>query len=685
MKHGNRMLKESIEYFETMNAKIGSLVLHGIGPACWENPDDAIPIPLGVEDVLIPGRTTLGFKNLPFFILRRTFTSNELKQMTRGPHVNPGWNQNLVKRCLEWLDKSMTTMVGGDDNFTDSWSPEKWEERIKEDSAFCAGDDAPAIRCFDIYGYQEATSKEASGWVRRIILDSWSTPTLQGGKPVATRRNDMEDRSGSKIGKPSKEDFLFTSGGKPVGASWQNIISFQFADLSAVTPKRYHSVRGLGWLLYAPCHLRNRMLCKFYEAVFEALLQYFKVKNADDFQKTMKLELAQLGILDETMMPIPANERWQPNVGLAELGLQQIQQTIDQNAKSWTGQPGQQQQGKQRETNFQRMADLQAINALVSAALNQAYQYQVFEYREIVRRMMRPNSKDPLVRKFRDGCLRDGLPEKLLNNFEAWDIQSERMMGGGNQTLEMLIAQQLMEYRPMLDPEPQRVVLRDAVMALTKNPQKALELVPESPAKVTPAVVNAEQSASAMLNGIQVKLQTGINHLEYVGEMLQIIGSFIQKAEQGGNMMDQKTLVGVAAMVQNCKQHIAIIAQDETQKAVVKQMGDILGQFEDKLKGFAQRLQQAMQKQAQNGNGKPGMDPKDAAKIQATAAQAKSKMDLAKESHAQKSAQRQIQFEQKLKQDAVQHAADLAGKDLEVASNINRNRMQSMGDDDEKE
>src|SRR5580704_13924903 len=298
-KEANSPLKESIDHYEMMQAKFGSLVLHGIGPSTFRDADSVISDPLGVEDVLIPGRTLLGFKNLPFFMLRRTFTSNELKDYTRKAKRDPGWNMPLVNRCQEWLDSEMTQMAG--DSWVDSWSPEKWEERSKEDSGYCAGDEAPAIRCFDVYGYVEGTSKQPSGWVRRIILDSWSTPAISGGTVSMSREKKMTDKAGKTLEPSGKEDFLFTSGSRIVADNWNQIVTFQFADLSAVTPRRYHSVRGLGWMMYAACHLKNRLMCKTQEAVFEALLQYFKVKSLDDVQRAMKLELANMGIIDDTI------------------------------------------------------------------------------------------------------------------------------------------------------------------------------------------------------------------------------------------------------------------------------------------------------------------------------------------------------------------------------------------------
>lgn len=680
-KEANSPYKESIDYYETLQAKFGSLVLHGIGPAVYPSEDAVMPDAIGVEDALIPGRTIIGFKNLPFFMLRRTFTANELKQMTRKARRDPGWNMPLVKRCEEWLDSEMVQMAG--DNWTDLWSPEKWEERAKEDVGICAGDEAPAIRCFDVYGWKEAEGKNASGWVRRIILDSWSTPAISGGSVSMSRNPEFKDKEGKELTPKSKGDFLFSSGNRTVASNWNQVVTFQFADLSAVTPRRYHSVRGLGWMLYAACHLKNRMMCKTNEAVFEALLQYFKVKSMDDVQRAMKLELANMGIIDETITPIPAAERWQPNVGLIEFGLAEIQQTIDANAKSSTGTP--QNQGKERESNFQRMADIQQVNALVSAGLNQAYQYQVFEYRENFRRLLKPNSKDPRARAFRANCLRQGVPESLLVP-EAWDIQSERMMGGGNQTLEVMIAQQLMQYRPMLDPEPQRVVLRDSIMALTKNPAKALELVPETPQKVTPATVMAANSATSLLTGVEAPVQTGIDHLAYIEEMLKILAQRVMAGKQAGGMVDAKELKGLQAIIQNIAAHIKIVAQDKSQKERTKQYADMLSKLANEVKSFGQRLQAAMQKQQQaqqQSNGK--LDPKDAAKIQATGAVAQQKMSLAEKSHSQKTAQRQVAFEQQLNQKQQQHHVDIMGKDLETAANIHRGGMKSFESDESDE
>jgi protein-arginine kinase activator protein McsA len=56
-----------------------------------------------------------------------------------------------------------------------------------------------------------------------------------------------------------------------------------------------------------------------------------------------------------------------------------------------------------------------------------------------------------------------------------------------------------------------------------------------------------------------------------------------------------------------------------------------------------------------------------------------------RESHAQRTAQRQIQFQQKIQQDAQKHQADIAATDLETAAEIQRQTMRSLSEDQGEE
>ena len=194
--------------------------------------------------------------------------------------------------------------------------------------------------------------------------------------------------------------------------------------------------------------------------------------------------------------------------------------------------------------------------------------------------------------------------------------------------------------------------------------------------KVTDSVHDAQLTTARLMMGLPVEMRTGVNHIEEVETLLKDMAMVLQRVQQTGGVGSPQDVVGLQNMAGYIGQHLQIIAQDKGEKQRVKKYGDALGKLMNLVKAMAQRQQEAAQKQqgAQGG----GMDPKDTAKIQATMMTAKAKAQLAKESHAQKTAQRAITFEQQTRQQAEQHRADLAAKDLTAVAEVRRSNIRSM-------
>jgi hypothetical protein len=654
----NRRMKRSLIYFEAMRSKFANCVLHSPGPAVWPDRDQWCPDAVGVEDMLFPANTYLTFRNLPFFCILKSFTAPELIRLTRGPKVDPAWNIPLVEDTLKWIDRETMALLGS--NYAEIWSKEKTEERIKGDGGFYMGDQVPTVDVFDFYYWSDENNDE--GWRRRMIIDDWSSPTVNGQSGYRSSPRD------SKLDF-AKGQWLYNPGSRKFADKREEVFSCQFADLSAVGPFRYHTARSLGFLMYAVCHLQNRMRCKFNESVMEALMMYFRVKSQEDVQRVLKTNLINRGFIDETLQFVPAAERWQVNANLVELGLQENARIIQRNSSSWT-QDTSQQRDRQEKTATQIQAEVASMSTLVSAGLTQAYQYQNFEYYEIVRRFMRPNSKDPDVREARAAMLRQGVPEKMLLP-EAWECDPERVMSP-NKSMEMAIANWLMEHRDKYDPEPQREILRDVTLAVTDDPAKADRLVPEQP-HISDSVHDAQLSFGALMTGAPVAVRPGLNELEVVPTLLGSMAAVMQRIDGTGGMATKEEVVGLSNVAKNIEGHIAILARDKSQKAIVKQFGDQLGKLNNLLKGYAQRL--AEQQSKQNGN---GLDPETAAKVQATMITAKAKAQNTRESHAERTAQRKITFQQKFEQDQQQHALDLQVKKAQAAIELSKNRLRSV-------
>lgn len=672
-KEVNRCLKRSMEYYELQRSKFAQDVLHGIGIGVWNTKQMWCPDPTAIVDVLIPSNTLLTFKNLPFFAICREYTAEELYRLTHGPKVDPGWNVPVVMEAIKWAEKETQRLMGNTWSAA-YWAPEKMTQRIIENSGLYSSDMVQPISVIDFYFY-DCESKQ-SGWKRRLILDAWGGYSSYAGLAQQDRKN-MPDKN--IIG--GRDQWLYNSGERVYADKLSEMIHFQFADLSPTAPFKYHTVRSLGHMMYDACHLQNRLRCSFAEAVFEQLMQYFRVNSRDDAERALKINLVNRGIIDPSVQFIPPQERWQPNAPLIEMGMAQYQRIIEDNSSSFV-----QNQNFSRDrvekTRFQVQAEVNAMMTLVSAALQQSYRYQLAEYQEIFRRFCIPNSRDPDVREFRVRCLKRGIPESMLVP-EAWDLEPERVMGSGNKTLEMAIAQQLMEWRAAFGPEAQQTILHDAVLAITDDAAKARSLVPETPT-VSMAAQQAMWSFGTIMSGGEVKFGDAVNRIDIVETLLGEMALKVGQIMRTGSMTTVQEVLGLQNVATHIDKLIKHIEQDKPSRERAKVYAQKLGNLMNEVKGMAQRLKEQIQAQ----NGDSGVDEETKAKIEAMLITAKAKAANTRESHAQRTAQRAAQFELEQQRADQEHALKMqrelqsqqvedVATDMRTAAEIQRERAKA--------
>lgn len=645
----SKIMRRSLDYFECQRSKFAATVLHGIGPGTWEDADHWCPIPLEISDVLMPSNTLLTMRNLPFFAIWRGYTANELRRLTRrarrDPSKNPGWNMPVVDRAIAWADKETAKLYSGT-TWQEYWVPEKSVERIKEDGGIFGSDMAATIACWDFYFWDDANRHE--GWRRRIVFDAFGGPGAWDGPQGygATKT-----RPGKTLIDEQDMDFLYSSDRRVVADNWREVLHFQFADLSAKSPFKYHSVRSLGFMLYALCHLQNRMNCAFSEAVFEQLMNYLRVNSLDEAERALKIELSNRGIIDESVHFLRPEERWQPNAELVGMGMARIQKTINENSASYM-QNRDMSYDRVEKTKFQVMAEVQAMQTLISAGFQQAYIYQNAEYREIMRRFLKKDSADPDVREFRAYCLTNDIPESMLVP-QAWDIEAERIMGGGNKTLELAAAQQLMEWRPAFGPDAQQRILKKATLAILDDAAETELLLPSAPAQSASRHDAAVAYGSIMAGAIIVKWPASSNLLETLEVLIGELSISVQTAVKQGGMVSMDKFLGYQNVLDHIGRLTEEVGKDPTIKERVTMLSQTSGNIANEVKAFGQRLQEQMKAGGQAGaNGEAEAEK---AKAQAAVIQAQVKAELTKQSHAQRTAQRQVQHEMLMEQKQQEH------------------------------
>lgn len=658
-RHANRYLKESRPMMEQIRATGANTMLHGVAPVVWETRRGVIPTPIDVASMLTPSETLIDFTNCSYIAFFREWTPEQLYKMTHGPKVDKGWNMDVVRSQLKYVGEQTQKQPNAT---AFQYMPERIEELVKQDLGFWGSDAVPTIDAWDFY-FREA--EDGEGWYRRIILD-WG---VTEGDSNNYRDNSLPPKT------EFNGKFLYNSGEHKYADALSEMVHCQLGDCSAVAPFRIHSVRSLGWMLWGVCDLQNRLHCKFNEAVFESLMWFFRTGSNADVMRLKKANFTHMGVIPAGITTVKNDERYQPDLALVSLAFNRNRAQMQESAAAFS-QDFDKGSGEKEMTATETMARVNSVNALVSGMLALAYTYEDFKYMEISRRLCIPNNPDRISRKFREACLKDGVPPKMLDA-DRWRVQSDRILGAGNKTLGLAQAQFLQNIRKNLGPDAQRQVDHIAIEINTDDPALAEQLAPVAGQKViSDSMHDAQLSTERLMRGLPFVPRPDMVYEDYVKVWLADLSLLIGRAVKSGGMATPDQIVGFQTMADQISQFIAIIAQDPEEKPKIKQYQDTLGKLVNEIKGFIQRLQQAAQKT--NGNGAAGPDPKDLAKVQGAMLQAQVKAKNAETSHGQRTAQKQVAFELEQQRKDRETNAEIRRENAKAAHEIVRGNAKAL-------
>jgi hypothetical protein len=656
----NRLLKRDRRMVGLIRGQGANTMIFGIGPSNWKDRRSVIPKPIPVGGLLIPSETEIDdFENLECFAIFREWTISQLYDMTHGPKVDPGWNMKAVQSAYDYIKDDLRKSPN---SLAFQYMPERIEELNKQDKGLYGSDAVPTVDVWDFYFRPE----EGKGWQRRIILD-WGA-----GQEISSYAS-----SGTRPDSNNSNGFLYTSGNRKYADDFSEIIHCQFGDCSPYAPFKYHSIRGLGWMMWGVCELQNRLHCKFSEAAFEQLMWFFQTAGNQDLVRLKKANFEHMVIIPQGIKFLTAADRFVPNAPMLQMAFERNRQQIGDMSTSFT--QGYDRGSGEGRTATETMAIVNSSQALSSGILELSYTYQRFLYIEMVRRLCLKNSTDPMAREFRLGCLRDGIPEDMLD-VNKWSIEPEQVLGGGNKTLQMASVGFLNQIRKNLPPDGQRMVDHISVEAATDQPDLAEEIAPIGEDKPISNSTNVAQLATErLLRGLPFQAPKDAIYEDYVMVWMRDLGLTIQKIMQRGGAATPDEMGGMMNLGKHIGDFLGVMAENEDEKDKTKQFEDAFGQLMNHVKALGQRLQQSMQKQA-GANGVQGPDLKDMAKVQAMMIQAQTKAKIAENSAAQRTAQKQKQWEMGERRKDQQIGADIQRRGVETRHELLSNRLKALAE-----
>lgn len=649
----NAMLKEGDDgkkFMNRMKNRNTSLTMHGIGPMWWSvpGPNDWLPFFVALEDLLIPTDTPLELADeLGYMGVNSWLTPYRLYEMAKPSNADSkNWNRELVTKIMSSLQKI--------DNWTpDYWNfylePEKAESLWKQHAIYLNSDAVPKVKITNFY-YQEP---ESGKWKRKVIL-----------------------RDNASIGVTESDQFLYVSE-KPFADSLSEILHCQFGDTSVVAPAKFHSIRGLAVPLFSPVELQNRLRCQFAEHVFQNLVPLISLDNPIDQGRPMMLRYQQYGVLQKGVRFVGQDERHQIDPRLIEAQMSEFRQTMQENSASYVQDIDS--GGQKPMTLGEAQIRLQTANRMVASMIQGNFEQEPYMYNEIHRRSVITTTSSKSAKEFQRRCKAGGIPDEINNNTKAWRMTITKPYGSGDQTLAQQEVVGLMGVYPRLDPSAQRKVLRDFISVLSRNPARAIDLVPYEPQQVTAGSKAADQLFGTLMMGVPVGLVEGIEQQDYILTMMQKLSQKIQQVESIDNTGDTDTVIGMSTVLSDIERHIEIMAEEPSNKEFVTTAQKALGVMTNKVKGFGQRVaeknqgpdaekaQQEMQieaakaeqqMKASQAKALQDMEQKEAAFVQKTEQQ--------KAQFEQQLAQQKLQFEQQLRETVLQAKAEL---EADIAKN----------------
>lgn len=639
----NKALKKDRHLVELLRGIDANVVLHGRGPVLWDDDMDPLPRMLAIEDLKLPTDTYTDFSNLTHFAVYMQLSAAELmEKITRKK--NPGWNVPEVKRVVAKLVKDVLETSESDDEF-----PEKLNEDMKQNGSFYASDRVPTAKCWAFF--QRVSDKNDTHW-EMCIFEDFTVET---------------SAKSSDFGKV-KGGFLFKQK-RGFASDVCELLHCQYADGSNVPPFKYHSVRGLGYLLYPVMRLHDRAFCRAMDSFFESMNQLFKNVGEEDREKLQQVVLANFSVLPTGVEYVPAQERYTINHNVVNAYFAMLRQYIQENSASFTQDHD---SGTRKEmTATEAMARVQQTTALVGSMLAMQQVYRQFFWTEVARRFCLPRNRTPIVAEFRKEMRAKGIPDEVFD-FDIWDVTVEQVVGGGNKTLEIAQTRALMEVRSAYPPNAQTMILREYTRALTDDPVKTLEMLPVERQEPTKTETFATMAIGTLLQGLPVIPDDTINLDQYAGTLTALLGKKTQSLVQTGIAPAIETVIGIQFTAQHIGEIVSQLARDENKRQA---LGGVVGILREIIQQTAEWV-----KQIQSQQGQGGLTPEAISKLQSSQILAESKARIDEQRAQQRLAHREAAHKQKMAEGIVRTQADLEAKDLQTAQSLRSQAAQSRLD-----
>lgn len=593
-------------------------VTHGVGIPYFNDTKDFRFDVAGLGDFYIPRQTPASEEDIVYCVSRKDMTVVDLFDKIRNEKAaeKMGWNVKAVRKAI-----SRATTAG---SVGEVGEIERFQQQLKNN-------DLHSVEKFE----------------HVPILGCW-VKEFDGTYSFALTEKDAPDG-----------EYLFVEYSRYQSAE-EAFLFFCYG----IGNGTYHSIRGMGHMIFALVQLHNRLMCQKADGVMldESVLLQATGNNA--LQRASLNYLGPFSLLDQGFEVIDRKISGTSDRTLPFLG--EVKSLMGQMSSSFQPPEG----AYQNQINVE--SELEALAGSTSGAVDLFYMSWDRLIREMVRRIIQGPKSDPLVAEFHKRCEKRGVTKEILDTVDHANTYAYRSLGAGSPAARSIAFKKLLQLLPQLDEIGRKNLIYRFVENLVGH-QNAAEFASrsEEPRQNSEASI-ATLENFALSQGAPIPVlpyQMHGAHVQiHVPELIRIIDGV-----ETGQLDPMQNLPGLRAYLDHVSTHGEQLGQDPSQADLFGQVKEAVNNLNQIVTNMERKIR-AEQRQAAEAGAQEGGDTGSEERIaQLKMAMEEFKFDL-------------MQRKGELELAIMQAKADqnLALKDAEQASSVEKKMLYPRSDYSER-
>ena len=323
----------------------------------------------------------------------------------------------------------------------------------------------------------------------------------------------------------------------------------------------FHSVRGLGDVLYPLVQLHNRLMCMLSDS---AMLSGSVMVQPNGQKALDELSFQQYGPLTVLSPGADIIDKQLPNLAQSSMPmLNEVKDRMAESGSQFTVRAG----GETYRNKLSTEAEMEETAGGDSANVDLFYSSWDVMIREMVKRICNGSKSDPLIAEFHRRLKKRGIPEEAIKELDHDSTYATRAIGAGNPAFRTVGLSRLIQLLPNLDEIGQKRLIHQIVADVVGYNNAGFYAAEPEENRVNVEAKVAEMENILLLQGSKIGVNAQELHATHALIHVVPLEQTIEGIETG-QIDPVQSLPGLREMLDHLAGHAEPLARDPAQRDV---------------------------------------------------------------------------------------------------------------------